>query len=359
MIALKRLSLSLLACLLVPALVELAIHLIGDPRVAAIDAQLDRQPAYWQLAKQGFYELADEGQRFRMKPGFRGSVKGVDYRINALGLRGGEITAKAAGARRVLLLGDSYAFGLGVSEGEAISAQLEALLREAAGGGDAIEVINAGVPAYQTEQERLLLERTGFALQPDLVVLLWFANDNVAAPLTYAPTLHVLWHDDLPVPYSWKAPLSRSFLWSLLAKIDAGRRLERGEYDTSGAGGERNWTTSAARIDAIARACAERGARFLIAAIPDLESSVALRDEAGDAAKDQARLVAFAQQRGHAVIDLRPTLLTKVKAVEKLFLSLDPLDPHFNARGCRLVAEAIAPAAAALLAAKPVDAPPR
>lgn len=344
-----RLLLALLALITTPLLVELAIQLVGDPRYARIAEQIDEAPSYWKLAREGLLELDDRALRFRLKPGFRATVEGVDYRVNALGLRGPEIApTKPAGTRRVLLLGDSYAFGLGVSEEASIETQLAALLQETmhATGGGAVEVINAGVPAYQTEQERLLLERTGFALEPDLVVLLYFANDKLPDPLTWAPAINILYHDELPVPYSWKPFLARSFLYAVAAKLVAARHAERGDYDSRGS---QHWPITMARLDAIAEACRGRNVPLLLAAIPEMSSTKDLTDPSTEPFTDHAAVLDYAAARHLPCVDLRAGLLTKSRTFEKLFLSLLPVDTHFNAKGCRFAAELIAPAAAELL----------
>ncbi len=336
----KRLALALAATLLTPMLVELAIQLIGDPRYDRIDRQIDDLSGYWKLAQEGLLTLDDRELRFRLAPGFRAEVDGIDYRVNSRGLRGAEVDArKPDGKQRVLLVGDSYAFGLGVTEGDAIAAQLQSLL-------PATEVLNLGVPGYQTRQEALLLQRVGFELAPDLVILLYFANDKEPNALTWAPALHVLYHDDLPLPYSWKPYLARSFLYAVAAKLEAGRRYERGDYD---ARGSTHWPLTAQRIEAIAADCAARGIPFLLAAIPEMSSTKELQDETHEVWKDHASVVRLAADHGWPFVDLRAGLLTKVKAFEKLFLSLDPIDTHFNAKGCKLAAELIAPIAAPLL----------
>lgn len=373
-----RAGLAAAACVAVPACVELLVQLAGDPRYERIDQQIEALPAYWKLAQEQLYVLDDRALRFRLRPGFRATVDGVEYRVNALGLRGPEVAReKPAGTCRVLLVGDSYAFGLGVAEEAGIAAQLEGVLneqlaqrgaaggageaagaggtaaggRDAAGGGDEtpatnVEVVNLGVPAYQTEQERLLLERVGFALEPDLVVLLYFANDKLPSALTWAPALNVLYHDDVPLPYAWKPVLARSFLYSLAARIEARRRFERGDYDSRGA---THWPLTMRRLERFAADCAGRGVPFVLAAIPEMASTRELLDETTEMHRDHAAVVAFARERGWPLVDLGAGLLGKVKAFEKLFLSLDPVDTHFNPRGCRLTAELLAATALPLL----------
>jgi lysophospholipase L1-like esterase len=101
----------------------------------------------------------------------------VTVRTNALGLRGAPAReAKQPGVFRVLVLGDSFAFGFGVEDGETFAA---ALARELAPppGFERVEVLNAGVAGWSADQYLLFLETRGFALRPDLVLLAATEND--------------------------------------------------------------------------------------------------------------------------------------------------------------------------------------
>src|SRR6185369_9764486 len=104
-------------------------------------------------------------------------VRGAEFetrvRLNAEGLRGPEIRPRAEVARRVLLLGDAFALGYAVSEEQTLRAQLETRL----GGAPRVEVLNAGVTGYGTEQEVLFERCRGARLQPDVVVVLFRAED--------------------------------------------------------------------------------------------------------------------------------------------------------------------------------------
>lgn len=88
----------------------------------------------------------------------------VTYRINSRGLRGGPVGARAARAHRILLTGDSRAFGFGVSEADHVPALLEGYL-------DDTEVLNAGVAGYGIDQILLQYETVGAGLDADLVIL--------------------------------------------------------------------------------------------------------------------------------------------------------------------------------------------
>lgn len=91
--------------------------------------------------------------------------------INSAGLRGPEIRQDRP--RRILVLGDSFAFGVGVDDDHTLAAQLGALL------GSSWEVLNGGVSGYSTEQELLWFERLEW-LRPEIVVLVVCDNDFAA-----------------------------------------------------------------------------------------------------------------------------------------------------------------------------------
>jgi GDSL-like lipase/acylhydrolase family protein len=103
---------------------------------------------------------------------FLGGPDRAEVRINSLGLRGPELSrVPPAGRRRVLVLGDSFVFGVGVDEGHTFSAELAREL------GEAYEVVNAGVSGYSTDQEYLLFQELGQPLGASLVVLVMCDND--------------------------------------------------------------------------------------------------------------------------------------------------------------------------------------
>ena len=101
--------------------------------------------------------------------------EGLDYRIetNSLGMREREIAReKRSGTRRILIIGDSIAFGTGVGAQRRFSDFLSRAL------GDDVEVLNAGVCGWGTDQELLYYETKGRDLRPDIVILTFtMAND--------------------------------------------------------------------------------------------------------------------------------------------------------------------------------------
>jgi lysophospholipase L1-like esterase len=113
-----------------------------------------------------------------MRPGFRGKTsKGIPLRVNAVGARGPEVSVpKRHGTFRILLLGDSIAFGSGIREEDSFAALLERALN-ARGDSARYEVVNFGTSGYNTVQERNLLQAKAPLLEPDLVLVAFFSND--------------------------------------------------------------------------------------------------------------------------------------------------------------------------------------
>lgn len=79
---------------------------------------------------------------------------------------------------RILVLGDSCAFGFGVEDGESWPARLQALLNAERATG-CVQVIDAGVPGYTAYQGATYLKREGLSLHPSLVLAAFWANDQI------------------------------------------------------------------------------------------------------------------------------------------------------------------------------------
>jgi hypothetical protein len=115
------------------------------------------------------------------RPGAVASMGGGRVTLNALGHRGRELALPKPGDRmRVVVLGDSIAFGFGVSDEEVFPYLLDAR-------DNGLEAANLAVPGYGPGQELLVLERKALRLDPDVVVLaVCLRNDFVDAVLPVA-----------------------------------------------------------------------------------------------------------------------------------------------------------------------------
>jgi len=108
--------------------------------------------------------------------GYLGEEGTLVYRTNSLGLRDEEVAReKPPGVFRIVGLGDSFTFGTGVRQEDLYLERLEAAL--AADAGRTVEVLNLGVPGYNTAHEVALLRHFGLSLGPDLLILCYVVND--------------------------------------------------------------------------------------------------------------------------------------------------------------------------------------
>ncbi len=123
----------------------------------------------------------------RMRPGWSSDEFGAPVTINSKGLRNPETPyEKPKDTYRVLALGDSWTFGFRLHEPDAYPRQLERMLNEsAAKRGDTrrIEVINAGVVGYSTDQEAAYLASEGWKYSPDLVLVNFYPVNDTANKL--------------------------------------------------------------------------------------------------------------------------------------------------------------------------------
>ncbi len=253
----------------------------------------------------------------------------VDYEINADGWRGRRYPrTKPPGAFRIVVLGDSVAFGYGVAAESAFPAQLEWLATRRAPEAQ-IEVLNLGVGGYNPYNEAALFADAGVAFQPDLVLIQFCIND------LNDPTLHFDASTQLALPklpdLAFPNPATRSEAevadsWCSKSRLcDWVTSRTESEFDRevwleAFAPRDRDtndveWRWLAARYGEIAEQAARIGARVAVVAFP----YPAQLDDQADA-NLQRRLAAIGRSGGWQTIDLLPAFRTADDA--ELFLDL-------------------------------------
>ena len=102
--------------------------------------------------------------------------KGLTFRLesNRDGFRTAELRPKAPGVIRIVTLGDSSTFGWGVDPEYTYQRLLEDRLAD---GTTEVEVLNLGMPGHTTRHGMAMFDHYARALDPDLVVLQFGAND--------------------------------------------------------------------------------------------------------------------------------------------------------------------------------------
>jgi hypothetical protein len=140
---------------------------------------------------------------YELQPGLDCRFRGVEVRTNAFGWRGeAPRQPKPPNGFRVLGLGDSVLFGWGVAVDQtgcvALQRELAAALPT-----KVVEVIDTGVPGYNTVMEAAVLRERGLALQPDVVIVDWVGNDLDLPNFLLAP------HDFARLDHCYLVDLAR------------------------------------------------------------------------------------------------------------------------------------------------------
>jgi hypothetical protein len=154
-------SLIILSTFITLALSELVVRTLGF------------QPMYVSPERDRFWKY-DSLFGWAHKPGQEGIFETPQFRthvrINDKGLRDRSHSYEGQNdGQRILVLGDSFAWGYGVEESERFSQILEKSLD--------VEVVNAGVSGYSTDQELLWYKNEGIKYDTDLVILVIAGND--------------------------------------------------------------------------------------------------------------------------------------------------------------------------------------
>lgn len=173
------------------------------------------------------YVVHDELLGWRYRPGARARHRTQEFdvpiEIGPHGFRGPGWPPRDPNRPLVLVLGDSFAFGWGVSWQNVFSERLAARHPE-------WSVRNAAVSGYGTDQELLLLEELAPRLQPDAVVVVFCPNDleEITSSRIYGhpkPWFALRGGEAVLVePAGPEGPLARhSALWRALVKRFASR----------------------------------------------------------------------------------------------------------------------------------------
>jgi hypothetical protein len=152
----------LLGFLVALAIAEVAVRYISPQEVGPVRFACNPELGYIPVPGQ---------QGERRLPG----VFTFRYSNNSLGWRGRrEYRETKPTDYRVLFLGDSFTYGLGVNDDQTFAARVEQELRA---GRLSVEVMNAGAPGKGTDYELKCFQTKGRKFHPDLTVLAFFGND--------------------------------------------------------------------------------------------------------------------------------------------------------------------------------------
>lgn len=129
-------------------------------------------PDFYQIDQDDF-QTYDLQPRQKLTQSLLSDYK-TDVVINSYSLRNKDIDDIDPRSFRILILGDSQTFGLGVGQDETFAAQTENMLRES---GNDVVVLNGGVHGYGTYDILWKLERLSKVMDFDLVIVVCFLDN--------------------------------------------------------------------------------------------------------------------------------------------------------------------------------------
>ena len=208
---------------------------ISGRRQAALEERLAGVHRSWvELSRSRIFEPIDDPlRRYAMRPGASCEVGDWHFGVSSHRTRGTDFPLeKPANEKRLLCIGDSFAFGMWCDDGETLVEELARYANEAeerAASGVHWRAINLGVPGYHSGQQARAFEEDGLPLAPDAVVIYFNSNDIEQEGFFYAEDLGVLRRDFLPLPAGLRERLWRtSHLYGWIASMHA-RGVESGE----------------------------------------------------------------------------------------------------------------------------------
>jgi lysophospholipase L1-like esterase len=253
---------------------------------------------------------------------------------------------------RILVLGDSFTWGWGVSQGQVFTDLLQAALPAT------VAVYNRGIPGIGTAQEYLLLQRELAARVYDTVVLMFCINDlsdNISTRQGRRPYFELVDGDlrprnqpALPVinPVGqFLREHSRAygfvqFELELLKRRFSGEPNDEREYRTAPAVDFHDvpgYAVTARLLGQMQRLARQHGARFFLVYIPH-GSEIELDIPFPYVRSIHAMVDDIARSEGIPLLDLSPSLHQRAKARERLIYAIDG---HWTPAGHRVAAAAL------------------
>jgi lysophospholipase L1-like esterase len=274
------------------------------------------------------------------RPNQTGQFNHEDFSVtvthSSQALRDDEYPVARNEKQRMVVLGDSYAWGFGVEQDERFSEIIEDRNPD-------WEIINAGVSGYGTDQELIYLEETGINFKPDVVLLLFYENDygnNVNKEQYWHNKPYYLVVDEslqlnnVPVPNAQAKQLIDRFL---LGRTCLGRKLYTSSYRIQSmlgtlptteqrlaqfATGQDEFDLTGRLLLEINRICQANSSKFVLVSIPMNQ-------------KKRSYLETLANSKSIPYL-----ALDKVFAATKKSVTF-PHDSHWNPAGHALAADAM------------------
>lgn len=309
------------------------------------------------------YDTYDPLMGWRLTPGLKNIkpfrlFKDKVLSSNSSGIRGQTEYPEVseAGRTRVLILGDSFTFGEGVSDDETYAHDLETLFEN-------VTVMNLGVHGYGHDQMLLHFEKDGARYHPDLV-LLGFVWDDMSRNLLgfrdyWKPRFVmrdnrlVLTNVPIPTPeQTLESEIFRLKLW------DFGVIFWHGLVNLVGLRQQQAHAATTALLDELAAVCHRTGARPAVAYLPVWDE---LKTGNEAMLPDEQFLFQYCESRQMPCVFLRPAFLAarRTGAVLGRTYHWSPSEHWIAARALRdlLLQKGLIPTLRKRPGPAPIDAP--
>ena len=275
--------------------------------------------------------------------------------INALGYRDLErVQPKPAGVRRLLCLGDSFTWGVGVLFDDAWPQRVERTLSRTH--GERWEAVNLAEPGMNAVQQVSRLESEGFGYAPDAVAMAWVMNDSEDEDAAEARRARDWAEEESREPGTVDRFASRSALLRLVrtrvhATVENRRRITG--YRSMYADGYAGWAKARRALSTMGGLCRAHGVPFVVVIFPLYANPL---DERYPFAELHAKVAQAAGEAGAKVVDLLPHYRT---VDWRLLVVNGAADEHPNEIAHRIAAQAIARAMDEIVPRPPAPAPAR
>lgn len=300
---------------------------------------------------------------FMLRPGFEGAMWGAPARFNRFAMRDDDIASdKAPDEFRILALGDSMTYGVGVRLEQTFAKVLERCLNEGKSqkneGARATEqpgprrrfhVYNAGVPAYDTGQEYHFLTRLIEPVKPDLVVLNFTLSNDYETPYRLLPNGALEPTAIRQESYSVRVPLERSvgrisYVYRFFAERIRRRILAPRTRDLiqtifqTYREDEEGWRRCKDSLRSMKTLLDGRGAGFAVFLYPEPTEKPVRRREDYEYLEIRQIVERFCRENGIVVLDVLDDILTYPS---KRDLFVTPTDAHPSPLAHEIVARAL------------------
>lgn len=299
-----------------------------------------KQPYY--AFPEGYF-ISNEFYGYELAKNFKGSYYQPEFTIsidtNSDGLRDfGH--AGIDDSFKILALGDSFTFGVGVELNDSYLSLLERMLNDNTK-GKRYSIIKAGVIGYSIYNERVYLEKKGLNYKPNMVIVQFWWDDLGVDRITYLADTGFLTTGKITNFANFRLFLNRYFRsYAFLRRLFT-RKFNRAIFANKMQTELENedilknkFAITLKEFLKIESICKENQVKTLFILVPPKEF---VYDKIG-LEKQWKFFCNFLNKNEINYIDLMPALKNAVQQGEKSFFNVDP---HLNKIGHRLVAEEI------------------